>query len=277
MIARRILLLNADLCVYLALVLNEDRKDGLLFRLRRDGRLVASTLSAEFGVSEDTIRRDLREMASEGLLRRVHGGALPVSRAPLLSASERELEPSTEQREMARAAAGLIEGGQVVLVDGGSTNLLIARQVSRDLQATILTTSPAVALALSAHERLEVVLLGGRKNRRTGTVAGPEALDAIRAVSADLCFLGVCGLVAEAGIPCAEREEVFVKRAIDLADGRGHRSGRRRQAGYGGSPPGGAAWPTDPARHHGGRADRSSGPLPPARHRGVPGAGAFNS
>lgn len=107
------------------------------------GGLVTSTLSAEFGVSEDTIRRDLREMA--------------------------------------RAAAGLIEGGQVVLVDGGSTHLVIARQVSLDLQAMTLTSSPAVALAPSEDERLEVVPLWGpndsaerhrRRTRGTGRDSG---------------------------------------------------------------------------------------------------------
>ncbi len=195
-------------------VLTEERKSRLLARLHRDGRLVASALSAEFCVSEDTIRRDLRELAAEGLLRRVHGGALPVSPAAVLSAAERERSPSAEKLALAAAAARLVGAGQTVLVDGGSTNLLLARELPRDLQATVLTSSPAVALALAGHERLEVVLLGGRLVRRAGTTAGPEAIDAIRSVSADLCFLGVCSLDAEAGISCAEREELFVKRAM---------------------------------------------------------------
>lgn len=195
-------------------MLTEERKSRLLARLRRDGRLVASALSAEFWVSEDTIRRDLRELAAEGLLRRVHGGALPVSPAAVLPVAERERTPSAEKRALAAAAARLVAPGQAVLVDGGSTNLLLARELPRDLSATILTSSPAVALALAGHERLEVVLLGGRLLGRSGTTAGPEAVDAVRAVSADLCFLGVCSLDAEEGISCAEREETFVKRAM---------------------------------------------------------------
>jgi DeoR/GlpR family transcriptional regulator of sugar metabolism len=195
-------------------MLTEERKARLLARLHRDGRLVASALSAELWVSEDTIRRDLRELAAEGLLRRVHGGALPITPAAMLSAAERERAPSAEKQALAAAAARLVGPGQTVLLDGGSTNLLLARQLPRDLSATILTSSPAVALALAEHERLEVVLLGGRLLGRTGTTAGPEAVDAIRAVSADLCFLGVCSLDAATGISCAEREETFVKRAM---------------------------------------------------------------
>jgi DeoR/GlpR family transcriptional regulator of sugar metabolism len=137
-----------------------------------------------------------------------------LGRAALLTAAERELEPSAEKRALSTAAARLLESGQTVLLDGGSTSLLLARQFPRDLEATVLTTSPAVALALGEHERLEVVLLGGRLIRRAGTTAGPEAVDAIRAVSADLCFLGVCCLDVEAGITCAERDETFVKRAM---------------------------------------------------------------
>jgi DeoR/GlpR family transcriptional regulator of sugar metabolism len=195
-------------------MLTQQRKQFLTERLRRDGQLLAKPISQELGVSEDTIRRDLRELAAEGLLRRVHGGALPVSPAAVLSAAERERAPSAEKRALAAAAARLVGAGQAVLLDGGSTNLLLARELPRDLSATILTSSPAVALALSEHERLEVVLLGGRMVRRAGTTSGPEAIDAIRTVSADLCFLGVCSLDAAAGITCAEREELFVKRAM---------------------------------------------------------------
>ncbi len=203
----------------IAIVLTEERKARILERLHRDGRVLANALAEEFRISEDTVRRDLRELAGEGLLKRVHGGALPLSRSATLSAVEREAEPSAEKRALAAAAANMVERGQTILVDGGSTNLLVAEMLARELAATVITTSPAVSLALAHHAELEVVLTGGRMVRRAGTTAGPDAVDAIRAVKADLCFLGVCCVDPEVGITCAEREETFVKRAMIEASG----------------------------------------------------------
>jgi DeoR/GlpR family transcriptional regulator of sugar metabolism len=200
-------------------VLTDERKSRILERLRSEGRVLSNVLADEFRVSEDTVRRDLRELAGEGLLKRVHGGALPLSRAAAFSMAEREREPSAEKRTLAAAAARMVESGQTILVDGGSTNLLLARALPRDLSATVVTSSPAVALALAEHAGVEVILPGGRLVRRAGTIAGPDAVDAIRAVKADLCFLGVCSLDPEVGITCGEREETFVKRAMISAAG----------------------------------------------------------
>jgi len=200
-------------------VLTEERQALIVDRLRRDGRVLASPLAAELRVSEDTIRRDLRDLAAGGRLKRVHGGALPLAPGLGLPVEARAREASREKRALAAAAAALVAPGQLVLLDGGSTNLLVAEALRPDLTATVLTTSPAVALALGAHPRLEVVLAGGRLLPRAGTVVGPETIQAIRAVRADLCFLGVCSLDAAAGITCAERDETFVKRAMIEASG----------------------------------------------------------
>jgi DeoR/GlpR family transcriptional regulator of sugar metabolism len=198
----------------LTTMLTEERKALILERLRRDGRVLATPLAEELGISEDTVRRDLRELAADGQLKRVHGGALPLSRAAVAPVTEREQDDSAEKRALATAAARLASPGSTILLDGGTTNLLLARALSPELAATIVTTSPAIALALGAHPRLEVVLVGGRMIPRAGTVGGPDAVQAIRAIRADLCFLGLCSLDAETGITCAEREETFVKRAM---------------------------------------------------------------
>ena len=90
----------------------------------------------------------------------------------------------------------------------------MAELLPRELAATVIATSPAIALALGERPDIEVVLAGGRFLRRTGTVTGPDAVQTLRAVRADLCFLGVCSLDAAVGITCAERDEIFVKRAV---------------------------------------------------------------
>lgn len=196
------------------IVLTEERKRQILERLHQHGRVLAGPLAGEFGVSEDTIRRDLRELAAEGQLKRVHGGALPLARAATASLAERGRSNLVEKRALAAAAARLVADGQTLLLDGGTTNLLLAEAFPQDLKATVITTSPAIALALAGRPRLEVVLPGGRLLPATGTLVGPDTVAALRAVRADLCFLGVCSVDAEAGITCAEREETFVKQAL---------------------------------------------------------------
>src|ERR1700739_783749 len=126
-------------------MLTSYRKQQLLERLTLDGKLVAKDLSVEFGVSEDTIRRDLRELAQEGLLQRVHGGALPASSA-IADFAGRELLAPEGKIAIGRAAAQMIQPGQVVILDGGTTARQIARHVPLELKATIVTHSPTIAL-----------------------------------------------------------------------------------------------------------------------------------
>lgn len=200
-------------------MLLEERHGIILDRLARDGRVHAAALAGELAVSEDTIRRDLRELAANRQLKRVHGGALPLSRATVVSVGERGRKISPEQRALAAAAAGLASRGQTIILDGGTTNLLVAELLPPELVATVITTSPAIALALFERSALEVVLAGGRVLQRTGTVTGPDAVQALQAVRADLCFLGLCSLDALAGITVADRDEVFVQRAMIEAAG----------------------------------------------------------
>src|SRR5471030_408274 len=119
-------------------MLTSQRKKAILKTLARDGQVLAKQLSVSFGVSEDTVRRDLRELAGDGLLQRVHGGALPASPASADFAQRRPLEPSTK-RAVAGAAAAMIGDGQVVIIDGGTTAIELVRQIRRDVSATVVT------------------------------------------------------------------------------------------------------------------------------------------
>src|SRR5215213_4480517 len=107
-------------------MLAAQRRDWLLDRLRRDGRLVAKDLAAELEVSEDSVRRDLRELAGAGLVQRVYGGALPVSPAVADYATRRDVEPASKQR-VAATAAGLVTPGSTAILDGGTTALAVTR------------------------------------------------------------------------------------------------------------------------------------------------------
>jgi DeoR/GlpR family transcriptional regulator of sugar metabolism len=194
-------------------VLTSQRKQHLLEVLRRTGQIVAKDLSEELGTSEDTIRRDLRELAAEGLLQRVHGGALPAS--PAMGDFAARLSVATEEkRRIGRAAAALVQPGQVVILDGGTTAVQIARHFSPELRATVVTHSPTIAVELVAHRNIEVILIGGKLFKHSVVAVGAPAIESIRRIHADTYFMGVTGIHPEVGLTTGDFEEAHVKRAL---------------------------------------------------------------
>lgn len=129
-------------------MLTAERQQYILEILRREGKVLASQLSVDLNVSEDTIRRDLRELAEVGLLQRVHGGALLRSPAAASYAARQKHAP-LEKEEIAKAAVQLVRPGQVIILDGGTTTQLVANYLPIDLQATVITNSPPIAVALT--------------------------------------------------------------------------------------------------------------------------------
>jgi DeoR/GlpR family transcriptional regulator of sugar metabolism len=195
------------------IMLTSQRKALLLDRLIRDGRLVASDLAAELQVSEDTIRRDLRDLAAEGRLLRVHGGALPLSPTHQPLTRRMGMEAEAKSR-LARAAANLIQPGQVVILDGGTTHLALAQALPRDLDCTVVTHSPGVAATLEGHGQIDVILFGGRLFRHSMVAMGAATVAGYAGLRADLCFLGVTGVHAEAGLTTGDAEEAALKRVM---------------------------------------------------------------
>ncbi|WP_028223406.1 DeoR/GlpR family DNA-binding transcription regulator [Paraburkholderia oxyphila] len=194
-------------------MLTDQRKKAILEALARDGQVLAGELSARFGVSEDTVRRDLRELAAQGRVQRVHGGALPAS-AAVAPLAEREDMDVDAKRRVARKAASMIEPGQVVIVDGGTTSALLVQCLAPDLAATVVTHSPSIAVALAAHPAVEVLLIGGKLYKHSVVSVGAAAVEAISHVHADLYFMGVTGVHAKAGLSTGDYEEAYVKRAL---------------------------------------------------------------
>ncbi|WP_019994552.1 DeoR/GlpR family DNA-binding transcription regulator [Aureimonas ureilytica] len=194
-------------------MLTSERKARILDLLRRDGRLVAKAFSQELGLSEDTIRRDLRELAGEGLLQRVHGGALPASPA-VADFKAREETGSAAKMALARASARLIRPGQIVFLDGGTTNVHLARHLPDDLSATIVTHSPSVAVELARHPLVEVELIGGRLFKHSVVAMGAASAEAISRIRLDSYVMGVTGLHADTGATTGDGEEAAIKRLI---------------------------------------------------------------
>src|SRR5881275_965196 len=136
-------------------MLRAQRQEWLVDRLRRDGRLVAKDIAVELDVSEDSVRRDLRELAAAGLCQRVYGGALPVSPAVADYATRTTVEPDSKSRVAARAAQ-LVQPGARVILDGGTTTLAVVGALRDDLVCTIITHSPTIAVALLDRPAIEV-------------------------------------------------------------------------------------------------------------------------
>lgn len=181
--------------------------------LARDGRVLAASLAEAFKVSEDTVRRDLREMASAGLCRRVYGGALPA--APVgASLGARSLKGATRKAALGRALAAAVPAGSLVFIDAGSTNLAVAEALSEDASLTVVTNAPAIAAVLAEKPGIECFVLGGKLDPRSGACLGGQTLREAERFRPAVAILGACGVDAEAGITAHDFGEAELKGAV---------------------------------------------------------------
>lgn len=194
-------------------MLNAERKEHLRAVLRSDGRIVAKDVAEQLGVSEDSIRRDLRELADAGELLRVYGGAVPIPPADRPVAQRAALATESKQR-VARAAVDLIVPSSTIVLDAGTTTLEMARHLPRGVDLRVITPSPAVALAVAEHSDARVVMIGGELSRHSLVAGGALAMEAVQHLAADLFFLGVTGVDPERGLTTGELDDAVTKRAI---------------------------------------------------------------
>lgn len=192
--------------------LPDERQRLILEHLRTRGRVIAAELAAGWGLSEDSIRRDLRALAAQGLCQRVYGGALPLATSTPLK--QRRGEQTARKLALARAAAGLVEDGQVLLIDAGSTNLALAEVLPARLGLTVITNAPDIAQRLMAREGFGLVLIGGRVDTRIGAAVGAQALQEVERMRADLCFPGACAIDPQHGLWGLDSEESRLKQAM---------------------------------------------------------------
>jgi len=191
-------------------VLKEERQQRILAILRSEGRVVATELQRALGVSGYTIRRDLDELAELRHLQRVHGGALARS-AVAPTYEERSRQSVEGKQAVARAAATLLQPGDTVIVDGGSTALALVEAIPPGHTGTLITHSPPVAAALAGHE---VVMIGGSLDARAMVCVGAQTIDAYSRITADVCFLGIWSIHATAGISSGYYEEAEIRRLL---------------------------------------------------------------
>lgn len=200
----------------MAELLLHERQSVIRKRLADEGRVIAADLAQEFSISEDTIRRDLREMAAAGLLKRVYGGALPATAADDNTVLKRLSEKPERKDALAKAAAGCFRPDMTLFIDAGSTNLAIAQAIPPGLPLTVITNAPMIAAILLDRPDIDVVMIGGRLDRKSGAALGAKAMEDAANFRPDLCVLGSCGLDIDNGVTASFYEEAEFKRFIAL-------------------------------------------------------------
>jgi DeoR family transcriptional regulator of aga operon len=202
-------------------MLIEERRQHVLSQIQRDGRVLVSELSDALGISRITIRKDLDNLESRGLIKRTHGGALPAQHLSLLDppVDEKHLLRSEEKQRIAEAAARLSREGECILLDSGTTTRAVAHALRRFRQLTVVTNGVNIAADL-ANTNFEIILLGGVMRKNAFSTVGPSAEDMLREIRADILFLGVDGFDPTIGITTPNVLEARVNRAMVQASRR---------------------------------------------------------
>src|SRR6202453_1106711 len=190
-----------------------ERQKEILERIRKDGRVLAKDLAREFSTSEDTIRRALRDLAAQGLCARVYGGALAISPASG-TILQRRREAVDRKLALGQKTASIIQPGQFVFIDAGSTNLAVARSLPKSIGLTVATHDPTIAAVLAGRTDLTLITIGGQVNPLIGAAVDGQALRVILGMRPDLLFLGLCALDADNGIAAFHNEDAQMKRSL---------------------------------------------------------------
>lgn len=194
-------------------MLKAERQQRIIDLVEKEKRVIASELSEKFGVSEDTIRRDLKELDQKGLVRRVHSGALRVG-PPVTNFQNRQNVASETKNNLAKQALNLLKEGSTILMDSGTTNLHLAKQIPLEFNGTLITNSPPIAVALEQHVNLEVIMLGGILYKESMVNLGIDTIEALRMMRADIYVMGIHNIDVEMGISVPTRTEAQIKQMM---------------------------------------------------------------
>jgi len=193
-----------------------ERHEAILERARAQGRVEVGALADSLGVTVETVRRDLTALERFGVVRRVHGGAIPVERLTLEpTVASRETHRSEQKHRIAARAIEEIPDGGSILLDSGTTTLAIASMLPLDRSITV-----AIAARLADVSGIELMLLGGRIRTRTGAAVGQWTEGALRDMYIDVAFLGTNGFSVERGFTTPDQAESAAKRAMVTASRR---------------------------------------------------------
>ncbi|THV33549.1 DeoR/GlpR family DNA-binding transcription regulator [Glycomyces buryatensis] len=193
----------------------EERQQLIAERARTDGRVDVSALAVDFDVTTETIRRDLTALEHQGVVKKVHGGAIPLERLgfePTVAA--RDTVQTDAKERIAHAALAEVPEEGAILLDSGTTTARIAEALPADRELTVVTNSVSIATLLTAKPRLTVLIVGGKVRGRTMAAVDDWALRALADTYVDVAFIGANGISVERGLTTPDTGEAAVKRAM---------------------------------------------------------------
>jgi DeoR/GlpR family transcriptional regulator of sugar metabolism len=194
--------------------LKQERHDYIIKQLNLHNKVLSTELGQELNVSEDTIRRDLIELAEHKKIIKVHGGALSRS---YHESSNHEVYAQEKKIAIAQKAVGLIKDNMLILTSGGTTIRELIKLLPDSLNATFCTNSLSAAEALLKHPKIEVIFIGGKISKDARMCVGGDAILKLSEISFDLCLMGTNGIDAKNGLTDSDLEVVQVKKAMRKA------------------------------------------------------------
>lgn len=194
-------------------MLKRERQDKILQIINEEHKIIASDLSKRLSVSEDTIRRDLKELDNQGLIKRVHSGALRIG-PPIVDFSVRENISNEVKMKLGKKVIDILKEDMVILIDGGTTNLHLVYQIPLDFKASIITNSPPIAMALRNHKNIEVIMIGGTLFKQSMVNLGIDTVEYLNNMRCDLYIMGIYNINPQIGISVPTLSEASVKRKM---------------------------------------------------------------
>lgn len=193
-------------------MLKEERQAYIIKQINLHNKVLSSDLSVQLAVSEDTVRRDLNELAESGTILKVYGGAL--SKSFHYPFQQNDVYAKDSKKIIVQKTLNLIESGMVLLAGGGTTMIELARSIPDNISCTVFTVSPLVGLELTERKGIEVILIGGQLSKNSHINTGALTINLLSDIKVDLCVMGTNGLSHEAGITESDWEVVQVKKAM---------------------------------------------------------------
>jgi DeoR/GlpR family transcriptional regulator of sugar metabolism len=195
------------------LMLKEERHKIILREINLHNKILSTDLSEQLIVSEDTIRRDLNELSEQGVILKVHGGAMSKTFHYPFN-GQNQVYALEAKQVIADKAIALFKKDMLILIEGGTTIMEIAKKIPDDLQVTFLTVSPQVALTLADHENIDVITIGGRLAKNANIHTGASVINELSNIKPDLCIIGTNGISVQNGLTDSDWEIVQVIKAM---------------------------------------------------------------
>jgi DeoR/GlpR family transcriptional regulator of sugar metabolism len=194
-------------------MLKAERRNFIMTKLVKEQRVSTIELAEVLGLSEDTVRRDLNKLHEKGLLEKVYGGAIPV-KDKAKNVFDIAISNENKKKEIGLKALSMLHDGQVIIMSGGTTNLVFSKLIPPLLKATIYTYSLPIAMQLSQYQNIDLIFIGGKMQKNAMVTIGMDVLQVLSKIKADICFMGASSVNVKQGLTEVGYEVSIVKKAM---------------------------------------------------------------